>query len=454
MLVLVIPVIDVTQVKKDILDNQHLVDGFELRWDYCQNILDVKFAKIRQLTTKPLLFTLRKKQQGGLFPESEEKRWLLIQHLAKYLPDYIDLEWDVPLAWFLQLKTDFPKIQLIASYHDFKAHGQHIKTVYQKVSTYPISVFKCACEVNSSLHALELFVATSRLIDIPFTFIAMGECGQFLRILGPVFKNAMDYVCINTALAPGQLSIKETLETYHYRTLNTETQIFALLGFPIDKSLGHIWHNQQILLHGINAVYVKIKLTEVELDAFLALAFELPFEGFSITMPLKKTVGQYVLASPHQVINTLKRCENGWLAHETDGEGVSRALNLKKSCRVLVIGDGGAAVSIMHALSLLGHQVYCYSRKGGGENNLNAEFDCIINTIPAQAYGSGNRFTQSVLAILSVRHTVMDINYNQQSRFIQKATEAGATIIDGYAMFVEQAILQFNYWFENNEQVI
>jgi shikimate 5-dehydrogenase len=48
----------------------------------------------------------------------------------------------------------------------------------------------------------------------------------------------------------------------------------------------------------------------------------------------------------------------------------------------------------------------------------------------------------------------MDINYNQQSRFIQKATEAGATIIDGYAMFVEQAILQFNYWFENNVQVI
>ncbi len=447
MLVLVVPVIDIAQVKQDILENHHLVDGFELRWDYCADINEDMIAEIRQMTAKPLLFTLRKKEQGGLFQGNENERWALMQNLAKYLPDYMDLEWDVPLEWFLQLKCAFPSIKLIASYHHFSSDGLDIQKIYQKVRAYPITIFKCACEVQSSLHALELYVTTSRLIDIPFTIIAMGECGQFLRVLGPVLNNAMDYVCVNNAVAPGQLTVKEILETYYYRTLNSKTRIYALLGNPVDKSLGHIWHNQHIHLHGINAVYVKIKLLAHELKAFLRLAFELPFDGFSVTMPVKKEIVQYVLASPHQVVNTLKRCEKGWLAHETDGEGASRALNLNKMCRILVIGDGGAATSIQKALLAHGHQVMSCSRKGEWQNKLNADVDCVINTIPAQVYWSGDKFTESILSILSEKHIVMDINYNQNSRFQQMALQVGATVIDGYSMFIEQAILQFKYWF-------
>jgi 3-dehydroquinate dehydratase/shikimate dehydrogenase len=446
---LVIPVINDEQVKRDILNHQHLVDGFEIRWDFCHQIDDDKIRSIRQLSSTPMLFTLRTKQQGGFFQDNQQKHWQLIQRLAAFQPEYMDLEWDLPIEWFLQLKQNFPNIKLIASYHDYVAEGKNLEWVYQKVKTYPICQFKFACSLDSSLKALQLYLSSSRYVDMPMTFIAMGETVAFMRILGPILNNAMDYVCSDEAIAAGQLTVNQMLNTYHYRTLNANTRIYALLGDPVDKSLGHIWHNQQIILHDINAIYIKIQLMASELKAFLQLAFQLPFDGFSITMPLKRKVVECTESTPFLVVNTIKRGEKGWLAAETDGQGACRALKLNKPSRVLIIGDGGAALSIQNALLSQGHAVFCDSRKAGGRTDLTSEdIDCIINTIPAKAYDTGDDFTESVLSMISHHHLIMDINYNQDSIFQDKAFDVGATVVDGYLMFQEQAKLQFDYWFK------
>ena len=50
--------------------------------------------------------------------------------------------------------------------------------------------------------------------------------------------------------------------------------------------------------------------------------------------------------------------------------------------------------------------------------------------------------------MISHHHLIMDINYNQDSIFQDKAFDVGATVVDGYLMFQEQAKFQFDYWFK------
>jgi len=74
--------------------------------------------------------------------------------------------------------------------------------------------------------------------------ICVGKKGEFARVLGKVFGNLIDYASDDSAvIAEGQLTYKEMIDIYHYPDLNEETAIYGLIGDPIEKSPGHLYHN-------------------------------------------------------------------------------------------------------------------------------------------------------------------------------------------------------------------
>jgi 3-dehydroquinate dehydratase/shikimate dehydrogenase len=252
--------------------------------------------------------------------------------------------------------------------------------------------------------------------------------------LGPIIGNVFDYAGLVDDAELGRYSLQTLHEVFRYRTLNQETQVYALIGDPVEQSVGHLFHNAHFQ-H--NAVYVKLRLAKDELPKFFSLAKELPFAGLSVTMPLKEAM------DPTRPINTVVFREGKIHCFNTDGLGALKALERHTAVagkKVAILGAGGTARAIAEVLRPKA-SVSIYNRtleraqKISSEAHLLSElgeYDILINTIP------GGYIPQ-----LRPKTIVMDVNYSpKQTPLLKAAQELDCLCIYGEEMFVEQALLQ------------
>ena len=176
------------------------------------------------------------------------------------------------------------------------------------------------CLVQKHQYAIGIAMGEGRAIQQGFR----ANCGQRHRLCG--FGRAVS----------GQIDIEELCNVYCYRRLKKADLIYALLGDPVTYSMGHRIHNQ-ILNKG---VYVKLKLRPEEVGPFRELAAQLPFKGFSVTMPLKK------LFAPGFAINTIAVHNSGWDFANTDGPAAAHLIEKHTTLhnkRCVILGAGGVA---------------------------------------------------------------------------------------------------------------
>lgn len=452
MLIAVIAFKNISDVIQTILRFQDRVDGFEIRWDFLEEIRSEDVQLIRRLCRVSLIFTLRRMDQGGQYHDSEFERyheWLI---LCSGQPDFIDLEWDVPISWIKNIRQSFPNIKIIGSYHDFSGTLDAPSIQFHSL----FDVIKVATFCHSSLDALKL-LHWQQQEKRPSIFIGMGESSQFLRPLGPIFGRYFDYAATSqdAAVVPGQLTVDELLNTYCYRDLNRNTRIYALIGSPIESSLGHQYHNWMFSEKAINAVYVKINLNIFELEAFFPSIVDLPFDGFSVTMPLKKAVRTYVEDRMSDVgaLNTLKREDGCWIGINTDGEGAIQALGDSFS-KVFILGAGGAGCALAHAFLKRGRDVCIWNRTPYSNFKctiLNEfpeyqDYDLLINTLPDKVYQENPDLLEKISLWVKPGMTVMDINYQNSTQFLKMVKYRQLNMVSGLQMFIEQAKLQQSFW--------
>ncbi len=327
---------------KDALPPLSGVEGLELRLDAFEKVDLQELAAFLKGTPLPLLFTLRRKDQGGLFKGSEEERLKLLEALCALGPAYVDLEYDVPLAFRKKLFEAYPKIQFLSSIHDFDKTPEDLNAFYQKVKVPYAHIYKFAAMAHSTLDALKVLTFVQSQSD-KIIGISMGEKGKPSRILAPVVGNYLTFATLsdNHSTAPGQLMAEELDQIYHFHQLNKQTFIYGLIGDPVDKSLGHLVHNAIFAEAGIPAVYLKMPLKKEELSAFFELAGKLPFKGLSVTMPLKEAVLPFLTQPSPEVekigaCNTLSIDGPSLIGCNTDGIGALNAIEKKGKVRASI----------------------------------------------------------------------------------------------------------------------
>lgn len=463
MLILVIPVTSLRFAKQKIREFISRVDGYELRFDYLTNFDFEEIKKIRQGCAKPLIFTLRSKAQGGLWLGDEAQRWNKLHSLCACLPDYIDLEYDVSFQRYIWVKKNFPSIKIISSYHNFDAKN----TSLFRPSHQAFDILKISQYCETGLQALEFLYKTYQAFKThPLVAIAMGAHAKFSRVLGPILGNHFDYVCIDEDLStgPGQLTIDEALSVYHYRALNAQTKVYALIGKPVEHSIGHLYHNTRFRQYNHNAVYVKIDIGPKDLEQSLYLLTKFPVLGLSVTMPLKKHVAK-LLSKHFTSVNTLMRVgTDQWHCFNTDGLGALKAvLQYEPDIKpVLIIGAGGAALAI--AQTFIAHQYPVYSvnprslitTKDLGvvlseDVSQYPKLGIVINTLPACAYYSGSQALTLAQSILKPCQSLLNIDYGHHSQLDSLALNLGCTIIPGLDMFNFQAQEQSMIWLHQDD---
>lgn len=182
-------------------------DLVELRLDFLSIIEPIRIKKEFEKINEKIILTVRRKDEGGKFKQSESKRIEIIEQLT----DMNDSLKDIELRTILENKKKINrKKNIIISWHDFNKtptsnklekltklasnHGQYIKIV------------PTAQTLQDNKRIIELYSKQRKGKLIAF---CMGNKGSISRILSPLVGAPIVFAYHKKKIAPGQLSLKE-----------------------------------------------------------------------------------------------------------------------------------------------------------------------------------------------------------------------------------------------------
>jgi shikimate dehydrogenase len=259
--------------------------------------------------------------------------------------------------------------------------------------------------------------------------------------------------------------------------MNADFKTYCIIGDPIDHSLSPAIHNAAFNTLGLNCSYIAFRVQEGQLKNSIDSLRSINIGGFNVTMPHKVKVLNYVDRFDKTVqlvgaANTVNNEEGKLCAYNTDVAGFIRPLRERKvvfnGIQVMILGAGGAARAVVVALS--GEKgianINIFNRKSDRATNLvnlvkklglNANIisnddvqkiayksDLIINTTPL---GMSNEESLIKSASISKNSIVYDIVYKPlNTKLIENAKTAGAQVVYGYEMLLEQATESFKIW--------
>jgi len=340
----------------------------------------------------------------------------------------------------------------IVSYHNFQ-ETPDLHAVLEKMrSKHPKArYYKLATMAHSILDTLQMIELQKQGI----IGISMGEFGTLTRICAPIFGAPITYapLCEEDKNAPGQLLADKLDIIYHFRRLNRQTKIYGLIGDPVHRSPGHLFHNDFFRAHHLNAVYVKMVVRPHELADFFKAARSLPFGGFSVTAPLKEAVMPYLdeidpEARVIGAVNTIVFRGGRLIGYNTDGSAAIDVLGSVKNKRLVVLGAGGAARAIVYTALQRKAHVWIVNRTPEKAKVLAQEFGCdwSLNVPAYDILINTTSVSQPIEPrFILPKSEVMDIAF-YETEFLREAQRKKCRNKNGLPMYFQQALKQQALW--------
>jgi shikimate dehydrogenase len=256
--------------------------------------------------------------------------------------------------------------------------------------------------------------------------------------------------------------------------LSATTRIGAVLGSPVAHSLSPVLHNAAFAAVGLDAAFVAFDVDEAAAPAALRGAAALGLLGLSVTMPLKDVTARTCDSLTDQAarlgaVNCVVIRDGRLVGHNTDGDGFVAALAQDHGVglagrRVVVLGAGGAARSIIAAVASAGAaDVAVVNRTPakaeqaaalGGRVGSLADVPAADVVVNATSVGMGARPGSDRPedlpcdpALLHAGQVVVDVIVHPvDTAWLVAARRQGALGIDGVGMLVHQAAHAFRHW--------
>ena len=217
----------------------------------------------------------------------------------------------------------------------------------------------------------------------------------------------------------------------------------------IGEKLGHSFSPA---IHGKLADY-EYRLYELSPGQLGPFLEKKEFDGLNVTIPYKKTVIPYCdelteAAKSIGSVNTIvKRADGTLLGHNTDYDGIMWLLKNAgaqvKGKKAVVLGTGGASLTVQAALRNLGAaQVVVISRSGEDNyENLDRHSDAkiLVNATPVGMYPKTG-VSPVDLDVFTALEGVFDVVYNPaKTQLLLEAEKRGIPCANGLGMLVAQA---------------
>lgn len=446
----------------------------ELRIDCLRRDPDLK--RILKVRPTPLVFTIRRGADGGLWHGSEEKRQQLLREAIALGVDYVDLEMDIASKI-----RRFGKVKRIVSYHNFKGTPAELPDIAEQCDEMDADIVKVATLANSVADACRV-LEVARSAEVPTIPIAMGEIGFFTRVLGRKFGAPHTYAGFNPerTFAPGMPNYRDLERDYAYSQIDPATEVFGVIGDPIGHSLSPAIHNAAFRHLGINAVLVPFLIPSGTLKESIQAVEALGVKGYSITIPHKEAIVPLLDAKDGAVektgtCNTVLLEDGKRVGHNTDYRAAMETLEDVLGGRpadgetsplldkpVLVLGAGGVARAIAFGLQRRGATITITNRHDDRATQLAEEVGCrtvnwgqrastlcdvIINCTPVGMHPNVDDTPVPPAAFQRTGMVAFDTVYHpENTMFLKLARERGALTVSGVDMFVHQAAAQFKMY--------
>jgi len=266
------------------------------------------------------------------------------------------------------------------------------------------------------------------------------------------------------------------------KTLHPPARL-AIFGDPVAHSASPQMQNAALKARGIDAQYVRIRITPEELPNALRNLAAAGFLGASLTIPHK----QAALPLMNEVtrdarimgaINTVVLHDEKLLGHNTDGPGLTAAIQEEfgiplRDLRVLILGGAGGAgraitvqcalegcptITIANRNPTKGESLATEIRESLGKevasvpldlenfHTMLSSVDLIINATPL-GMKTGD-FSPLSEGLLSSHHLIYDTVYSGgETALLRQSIEVGARCANGFSMLLHQGVLQNALWF-------
>jgi shikimate dehydrogenase len=254
--------------------------------------------------------------------------------------------------------------------------------------------------------------------------------------------------------------------------IDARTELYGVIGNPVQHSLSPMIHNDVFKRMGRNAVYLAFEVKNLE-EALIGIR-GLEVKGVSVTIPFKTEVVPFLdkvegLANKIGAVNTIVNRGGKLIGYNTDCDAALGALEEKMNLRgkkVVLLGAGGAARAIGFGLKGKGCQFIISNRSKKRGERLSKELGCDYLPISSLARMKAGDFESDVVVnatslgmvprdgetpipkkLLKEGMMVMDIVYQPlQTRLLREAKEKGCLTINGLEMFIRQGVAQIEIW--------
>lgn len=238
--------------------------------------------------------------------------------------------------------------------------------------------------------------------------------------------------------------------------------MYGIIGYPLLQTFSPGYFNKKFEDQGIQDTYEKFPLNKID-DLKQVLKRHPDLKGMNVTIPYKQAVIALLdelddTAQQIGAVNTIS-IKNGKLkGYNTDTIGFTNSLKplLKpQHNKALILGTGGASKAVAYALQQLSIGYHFVSRRKAEDQlsytDLNKtiieDHKLIINTTPLGMVPHENAYPDIPYAFLSAEHLLYDLIYHpEETLFLQKGKEYGASIKNGYEMLIGQAEAAWEIW--------
>ncbi|MHA2280636.1 MAG: shikimate dehydrogenase [Promethearchaeota archaeon] len=268
------------------------------------------------------------------------------------------------------------------------------------------------------------------------------------------------------------------------KLITSKTKIFCVIGHPIEHSMSPIMWNPALHELGLDYVYLAFDVHPNNLEKAIKGIRTLGIKGINVTLPHKETVIKYLdeidpIALKIGAVNTIKNEEGILKARNTDAGGAKKAL-LDTGCNIsgkniVFLGAGGVARALAYIMAEEANHITLtdlveeraitlaneikenmkinIEGKISNKDNINESLkraDILINATPI---GMHPKVEETPITKDSLHGDlfVFDAVYNPlETRLMKEAVELGCQTLGGLDMLVNQGILAFEWWTNQN----
>lgn len=446
----------------------------ELRLDWLSHLPDL--GRLLAERPTPVIITCRRARDKGLWRWSEEQRLMVLRSAIVAGAEYVDLEEDIAGSI-----RRYGSTKRIISFHDFDQTPGNLAEIHAGLQTHDADIVKIVTMANSPLDNVRMLKVVAEA-QVPTVGFCMGDFGIPSRLLTGRYGAPFTYATFSKdrAMAPGQLTLEEMRDVFHYDRIDRETRIYGVVADPVAHSMSPLIHNAAFARERLNKVYLPFRVPKDALPGTIDEFNWFPVEGYSVTLPHKVDALELTdrYDGPIREIgaaNTLyKGSDGGWRAANTDhaaaleclvrelqpdpATGTDAPLSALAGRKIMLLGAGGVARAIARGVVDHGGVLMIANRTKARAEELAEQFGCLLVEwqnrgavfadvlINCTSVGMHPNVDETPFAENWLREgmVVFDTIYNpEQTLLIKQARERECRTITGVDMFVQQAARQF-----------